>query len=357
MDGREDPLRDHLVNQATFYRQATDSVAYWRCELPAKYLPGKVVNTTELRGRKRPDKRVDFLVSEDGEPHEGAAIFQFPSSHEESLSMMIMQAQGIPTFVEVDDNYTQHDPLFMARSNWAQTIKNGKLPHSVQGHCSIVRNYADGVIVTTPVLAEAYAELNQNVHICRNSIDPDDWPELEKPDDGVLRFGWYASLSHDRDAPLIRKAMSWASRQPNVEVMTLGLDPAGWDFARTHYPWEHHVVLRKWLQRIDVGMAPVVRTTLADGRSDLKVLEYSMAGAVTIASDVPPYAWWKDKPAMLAYNAAEFMEYVQFCVKNRDAVREMGRLARERVLRDRTYKTEIESWRAALASVKEPACV
>lgn len=321
-------------------------MAYWRCELPAKYLPGKVRHSIQLQGRKLPDGRIDFLE------HEGAAIFQFPSSREEAAVCLLMTAQGIPYFVEVDDNYLHSaDPVWMKRSGWAAEIKNGVLPHSNQGHRWVVE-HADGVIVTNDVLADAYRQHNPNVHVCRNSIDPDDWPELAKPDDGVLRFGWYASLSHDRDAPLVRKALSWASRQPNVEVVTIGLDPVGWDFTRTHYPWEHHVSLRSKLMLLDVGLAPVQRTAMADARSDLKILEHAMAGAVTIASDAPPYKWWKDRPAMLAYNDREFMDYVQFCVKNRDGVREMGRLAREQVLADRTFATEIGAWRGALASVE-----
>ncbi len=219
-----------------------------------------------------------------------------------------MQAEGYKVFVEVDDNYLDStDPLWRSRSKWSARI-NEKHVHSNQGHRWIVEQ-ADGVIVTGEALKEAYGEHNDNVHICRNSIDPDDWPELQKPDDGVFRIGWYASLSHDRDAPLVRKALSWASRQPNVEVVTIGLDPVGWGFAKAHYPWEHHVSLRDKLMRLDVGVSPILRTAMAEARSDLKVLEYAMGGAMTIASSEPPYAW--------------------------------------------TFATEIDRWRDAIASVPE----
>jgi hypothetical protein len=42
--------------------------------------------------------------------------------------------------------------------------------------------------------------------VCRNSIDPLDWPEPEKPTDGVFRVGYAASASHLYDAADIDRA-------------------------------------------------------------------------------------------------------------------------------------------------------
>lgn len=332
--------------EATFYRQATDAVAYWRCELPARYLPGKVIPSVEMTARKLDNGRVEFV------DHEGACILQFPGSQGEARALMVMQAEGIPFLVEVDDNYLDaSDPLWRSRSKWGARIQD-EHPHSNQGHRWIVE-HADGVIVTTPVLADAYGQHNRNVHICRNSIDPDDWPELVKPDDGVFRIGWYASLSHDRDAPLVRRALSWASRQPNVEVVTVGLDPAGWDFAHVNVPWEHHVVLRASLMRLDVGVAPIVRSSMSSARSDLKVLEYLMAGALPVVSGEAPYEGWRDVPfCLMAWTAADFEERIRWCVRNRDEVRALAREGREFVLAERTFGTEIGAWRTAIRSCR-----
>jgi hypothetical protein len=291
---------------------------------------------------------MDFL------DHRGAAVFQFPANNERAIALLKMQEQGTRYLVEVDDNYLdERDELWRGRAGWTKTIGQSKAewrskPHSVEGHRWITER-ADGVIVTTPTLAKIYGEANDNVYVCRNSIDPSDWPELKKPDDGVFRIGWFASRSHDRDADLVRKAMSWASRQPGVEVWNIGLDPAGWNFDRVQVGWsEDFTAYRKWLMQLDVGIAPVLATSSSVCRSDLKVLEYAMAGAMTIAQRLAPYEEWFDGPALVATTAKEYADHVRWCVRNQDEARAMGREARELVLNTRTITAEIPKWREAV---------
>lgn len=325
---------------ATFYFQATPAVAYWRCIIPARHLPG--VATSELHGVAREGGGMDLV------DQQGAAVFQFPANNERAAALLSVQASGNRYLVEVDDNYLDEmDSLFRSRAGWGKRI-GGDSPHSVQGHRWITAN-ADGVIVTTKTLADIYSKVNPNVYVCPNAIDPDDWPELEKPDDGVFRIGWFASRSHDRDAPLVRKALSWASRQPNVEVVTVGLDPAGWDFAHTAHPWsDDFTAYRKHLYTFDVGVAPIMRTSSSICRSDLKVLENAMAGALSIVSAEPPYDDWRDKPALFAHTAKDFDTQIRWCVRNQDEARRMGAEARAHVLAERTIKAKVHLWREAV---------
>ena len=80
---------------------------------------------------------------------------------------------------------------------------------------------ADGIIVSTPHLQRAYSRFNE-VYLCPNSVDPDDWSEPEKIDDGVLRIGYAYSSSHWYDLEYIFDALEYASRQKNVEVIMMG---------------------------------------------------------------------------------------------------------------------------------------
>lgn len=333
--------------KATFYYQATPATAYWRCVLPARHLPG--VATSVLDGVMRADGGLDLP------DHRGAAVFQFPADNERAGALRELQSQGVRYLVEVDDNYLDGmDATFRKRAGWTLSIGQSKeewraKPHSVEGHRWITER-ADGVIVTTPYLANIYREANENVYICRNSIDPSDWPALEKPDDGVFRIGWFASRSHDRDADLVRKALSWASRQPGVEVWTIGLDPAGWNFDRMQVGWsEDYTAYRKWLMKLDVQVAPILATSSALCRSDLKVLEGAMAGAMTVAQRAAPYSEWFDGPCLTASTAKEYVDRIRWCVKNQDEARALGREARELVLNTRTIQGEVTKWNEAVS--------
>jgi hypothetical protein len=327
----------------TFYYQATPATSYWRTELPAKYLPGKLHPAPGLsvvnRGEDKPLEFPDVVND--------TAVMQFPGDQGSAVVALAMKATGKRFLVEVDDNYLdQGDPLWRKRSNWGSKI--GATAHTVQGHRWIVEN-SHGVIVTTRALAAYYGDHNDNVHVCRNSIDPDDWPEPTERDE-AFRIGWYASQSHDRDEVMVRKALAWASRQPNVEIVNIGLDP-GWPISRRWIGWKDNFkALRPELGKLDIGVAPLVGTPMTRFRSDLKALEYAMGGAMPFVQTDEPYHEWRDVDySKSCATPAEWMDAIQWGVRNRDEVRAKARQAREHVLVNRTFRTEIERWRQAIA--------
>lgn len=338
------PLFGRPSPRATLYHQNTPATRYWRIDLPAKHLPGKVLPAHQLTVRHYVEKQKLTFPQLRGD----TAIVQFPGDNGSALLAMAMDSQGKRMLVEVDDNYVDYgDELWRKRADWGKKI--GDSPHTVKGHCWIVEHCA-GVIVTTRALADAYSRLNDNVYICRNSIDPSDWSEPAKRD-GFFRIGWYASNSHDRDAPLIQNALSWASRQPGVQVMNIGHDP-GWQFKRTQVEWTNAFRdQRKWLRHLDVGVAPIVNTPLAKYRSDLKALEYAMGGAMPFVQSGEVYWEWADKDfARTCYSAADWASAIKWAVRNQDEVRARAAQAREYVLRERTYSTEIKRWDDAISA-------
>lgn len=328
--------------RATMYWQNTSATRYWRIALPAKYLPGKVLPAHHLSVRHYVKQQKLKFPQLRGD----AAVLQFPGDNGSALCAMAMDSQGKRLLIECDDCYLDYDDvLWMSRASWGRRI--GEEPHTVKGHAWIVE-HSSGVIVTSRALAERYSQLNDNIYVCRNSIHPDDWKAPHERDN-VFRIGWYASDSHDRDAPLIANALSWASRQPNVEIVNIGHDP-GWPFARTQVKWNNDFFAqREHLRRLDVGVAPIAYTPLAKYRSDLKALEYAMGGAMPILQDGEVYWEWADKEfARICHSAADWADAIKWAVCNQDEVRARATEAREYVLRERTYATEIERWREAI---------
>jgi hypothetical protein len=333
--GDTDPTADL---PATFYFTHTPATAYLRCQMPAKHLPALAVDGLEA------------AVNNDGgfdmPNHRGAAIFQLAADRTRAFFTEQLQAAGHRVLVETDDNYLAGGAKrFRKWANWGVGI--GESAHTVQGHKWIVA-HADGVIVTTEYLASQYRKLNPNVYVCPNQVDPDDWPELAKPDDGILRIGWFASASHAGDEQLIRRAMEWASRQKDVEVVTLGYRPR-WDFRFRALPWATDLSsYRRAIQYLDIGVAPVIPTPFTRGRSDLKWLEMSMGGAASVVSDTDPYSTVPDGLAVRAEDAAGFYKAVRRLVQNRDEVKQLAAAAREHVLKERTITANLWRWRQAI---------
>jgi hypothetical protein len=228
--------------------------------------------------------------------------------------------------------------------------------YNVETHLETVK-LADGVICTTPFLAAQYRKHNANVFVCGNHIDPADWPDVEKPDDGVFRIGWFASASHRADGSLINRALRWAHTQPNVEIVMVGIGgtPSGRpmfpDFAYRWVPWSpDFAVYRRNIQQFDVGLSPVVGTPWAQYRSDLKALEYAMGATLPIVSDQPPYQNLKMPHVQRCKTPKDWLRAVQWTVANRDEVREQGREVREWTLEHRTIQQNIGEWELAVAA-------
>jgi hypothetical protein len=324
--------------RGTWYRQATPAVTYWRCQVPARQLGGIVTGSCE--------------AEVDGEQmvfpnHEGTGVWQFPASNDRALAMLNMKTEGFRTLVEVDDNYLQtSNKTVMDRAGWKKTIEEGD--HSAQGHRWCVEN-ADGVIVSTSRLAGIYGKVNPNVYVCPNSVDTADWKGLPKTSgDGKFTIGWFAARSHEADIPLVRRALSWASRQPNVRVVVCGLDP-GFTFDYDHLGWFDDIRMYFAAQSImDVGVCPVTASEWSNCRSDVKALEYGMSGVLPVVSSTPPYETLKGSPALSAATSKEFEKMIRWCVKNQDEAKQLGGEFKQYVLRERTIEKNIHHWEAAL---------
>lgn len=329
---------------ATWWGQAYGGNWYYRCEIPARHLPGQVLplRTDDLR-------KVDGQITMPR--HQGTAVWAYPGNATRGILMAAQQAAGVKVMAEVDDNYLiASPPVPNKNTDWKFRIKKGSDDHSHEAHERLAR-MADGIIVTTETLAQSYRRVNNHVYVCRNSIDVSDWDEPSKPSDGLFRIGYAASHSHWFDANDVRRALSWAANQPGVQVVMYGLDP-GWGFDYLHVPWTKDLaVYRKSLQLLDVGLCPLREGPWADGKSDVKTLEYAMSGAMSVVARRPPYLDWHDTDmALTASTPKDFLRHVKWCVANQDGSREIAARAKARVLAERTIQTEIPKWREAVAA-------
>ena len=328
--------------QATWFRQASPGTYFWRCLVPARELPGQVLNFTTLD-----------LAEEDGEivfPRtKGTVIWQFPGNATTGTLMAGLQDNGHRVLMEIDDSY-RHVPEYGVYGGWQVELdRSSDDNYSFEAHCKLAK-FVDGLIVSTPDLAELYSDLNDTIYVCPNSIEPNDWLVSTKPDDGVLRIGWGASHSHVTDAPLVRRALQWAADQPNVEVWVFGIGdiykfPGGVKKA----PWTDNLEqYRAAISMCDVHICPLRETPWSRFKSDLKALEGAMAGAWPIVSTATAYKPWHDR-TMTCTTAKDWEHALKWVVRHRDGIPELARKAKEYVLSERTIDKSIGRWREAIA--------
>lgn len=289
----------------------------------------------------------------------GSAIWQFPGNESRRKFMQKQMKDGVPVFVESDDNYlitTPGLPGFKEEWNLKQKGKTEITNRFTYREC--VRE-VDGVIVSTPHLAEMHKSYNSNIHVCLNSISPEDWECVRKLDDDVIRVGYAFSTSHFYDFDYIWESLEWCAKQPGVEVVLIGFPmPRKLGFNRFRFvniPWmNNHKDYRETLGILDVGLAPLKPGVWADGKSDLKAMEYAMAGSMTIASPVESYSPWFDQPCVFPEKNTpkEWLKSVKEVVSaGKDGIRDFAAEAKQYVLENRTIHHSIGSWREAIGSV------
>lgn len=331
---------------ATFWRQNTPGSAYVRCFLPARHLPGQSLPIEA--GDLDWDNDLDRLFM----PRQrGAAVWQFLGDDWRTRITWGLQEQGVRTLMEVDDNYTTPHPAPPGtKKAWWATITEATQPgrsgYSNEMHRLIIPTL-DGVIVSTEHLRRKYLEYTDNVYLCPNTVDPDDWSDLEEKPKGVLRIVYSGSQSHLRDAPQVTKALKWASRQKGVEAWVQGVRNS-WTFT-SRMAWTDTLSeYRKSLGSFHVGLAPLLKGEWANGKSDLKALEYTMAGVVPFVAREEPYRPWWDTDMVVESGQENWLAKVKWIVRNQDALPELLQQARDYVLGFRTTAANVWRWKEAI---------
>lgn len=330
----------------TFWPQRNPGVAYVRCELPAKALAGEVRHLGDWLVAHDDTLGPEFLDN----TAEGTSVWQMPANGVRQEAIKRWQAKRGPVFVEVDDDYTRWDEAYgRFAGRWSEHRPFDDRTSSPAIHCEILES-ADGVIASTPHLAEVCSAFNGNVQVCRNGIDAEVWPEPPERDTFTVLF---AGAPNDRDLVMVRRAMEWAGRQEGVQAATFGWK-SGWAGVKT-LGWVNDMeAFRAKLVAAapDVGLRPLQTTEFSRSKSDLKILEYAMAQAMPFVQAWEPYMEWRGSELVgFGFDAKDWEKQVKWAVGHPSKVREYARLLRERVIAVRGLDCVRTQWSVALASV------
>ena len=327
---------------ATFWRQATEGTFYWRLLIPARHLPARVNSLTWA----------DIDHEDPLHRQEGTAVWQFLGDLGRTKFAAGIQAAGVRSLMEVDDNYLTPAPHMPGREpTWSRSYRdavvNGRYSHAA--HRQICRG-VDGIIVSTEPLAFDYEKVTDKpIFLCPNSIEPDDWEPVDTTE-RALTMGYAGSDSHQYDLHLVDRALDWAARK-GVGLVKIGITTKKWRWLHEQVPWTNDLdAYRRSLQKIDIGLCPLKRSRWHDGKSDIKSLEYLMAGALPIVqADSPCYRDWVGRVPS-ASTPKQWEQVVRDVVQMDHDEREAMRLeALDYLMNNKLIQHHIHRWREAVA--------
>jgi glycosyltransferase involved in cell wall biosynthesis len=198
---------------------------------------------------------------------------------------------------------------------------------------------ADHVVVASEEIKTNIKNINPNITVIPNAIDPEIWKvKKAERNDGKIRVGWMSSGSHFADMPIIEEIMlELGEEYPQLEFHIAGM----LNETFKGKGWIHHKGTAGYLPfpqfyadlDIDIAIAPLKDTTFNRCKSNIKYLEASMLGIPTVASDVEPYKCIEHgKTGYLATTSGQFKKYLKWLIEDESKRKQMGKDAKKYVL-------------------------
>ena len=217
--------------------------------------------------------------------------------------------------------------------------------------------------VSTERLKQVYSGLCKRIEVIPNGIDPEQWGENVKKDDGFIRMGLFGGNSHAQDW-----AEAWDSIKrlldefPKLKLVvngwiTLDEETNGRSFleCKRHFQFsegmhkaglvEHPRVeihepceiesYPQWLAQMgcDLALAPLRDDTFNRAKSNIKYLEFGILGIPAVYGDVEPYKCVTNgETGFLAGSPLDYYKYAKRLIESEVLRKEMGGAARKHVL-------------------------
>lgn len=349
---------------------------YWRTIAPARAIGAKTCLIPEKGGffavtQPNDDTEFQWSQSDDGlveyPNHEGAAVWIRPDLARATHAKAMRELHDVFTVAETDDNY-----LAPPEQN-VYMRANGFDPKVRLDHMKAVASM-NRIVFSTDWLRDYYhRELKKefgkkrlpDMVTCGNHVFEEDWPIIEEYD-GPPRVGWMGSPSHLWDVHLAWGAMLWA-KKAGARTYMIGYDPtqpeaevtsekakdnvAQWmkvDFE--HIPWRKMDGTSRMRLPLDIGLAPLMSNAFTLGKSDIKAVEYTIAGAAVIAANNPVYnkTWKHGETALLVGSPSEMIDAVSLLMRDRKLRERLVANAQQYVREERGEKQLKSEWGAAV---------
>jgi hypothetical protein len=219
---------------------------------------------------------------------------------------------------------------------------------------------ANLLTVTVPFLKEKYSEIrNGPVEVLPNYIDALNkrWNFRKSRIPNKIVFGWMAGAVHQTESEIafeiVKRVLesttntifkmigfydSWIEDLPRERVI---IDPL---LKATHeYPQR--------MNNVDIGIAPLASFDFNNGKSDLKYLEYTMAGALPIVQKFGPYLHLPRSTTVHCDSVDDWVSTLCFFAKNPASIRKEYVKALKYVIHQRTVYTNAKRWAKAYSVI------
>ncbi len=200
-------------------------------------------------------------------------------------------SQGVKAIYELDDLLWQ----LPASNPYHNIIRGLGMMETMDAHIAA----CDACVVTTPPLADFLTARGKKTFVLPNQIDETLFrltPPVPLAQGAKIKIGYAGSITHLEDIqPAIPAMLKLLQMYPErVELVFVTCIPPGLE----QVPGVRCVTCPNSLDayarvlcklRLDIAVAPIARHDFNDSKSDVKFIEYAVAGAAPVCSNFGPY--------------------------------------------------------------------
>lgn len=298
------------------------------------------------------------------------------------------QSNGVKVVFDIDDSAISippSNPNYMVwgkdkrkvRSLATAYLKSGSVPKAIRGmtvdevveKATITRQgildnikAADMVTVTTQSLKEEYTRFNDNIVVLPNQMIMEFWKDLEYiKHPGRIWVGWAGGWTHYKDLKIIRSAVrEMIRRHDNVDLVLIGFDQAKdivfEDIASDRvvtFPWSKDLKgYRKYVNSLDVVLAPSYDSRFNAGKSSIRCLEAWCCGIPVVGSPTTYGETIKEcGGGLVAKRPKDWVKGLSRLITNESLRGNMGKAGYNYTSKERTYEATVSLWLRAYESL------
>jgi len=248
---------------------------------------------------------------------------------------------------------------------------------------NIINNFiynSDLITCSTEYLAKEYREINPNVIVLPNCVNPDDWSKPKRNETDIVRIGVVGSTAYYHDFDIIKPVLKALNDNKKVQLVMFGLHADAlreknplvnsihtreygfWDTLDNleHVGWCSMVDYFSTLNnlKLDLMLIPRRESDFNKAKSNLKFLEAAMCEIPCIVSSFKDAPYEKDidgtNGRYVKTNLTEdWLKEINLLVDNKELRREMGKNAYNYVIKNYNIHDRGHLWAEAYQTLYE----
>ena len=339
-----------MENKVFFVGNNLDGCYYYRCLLPLKYNQWNGSKIDIANDNKSLEQQAKEALASD------IIVFHRPADENRLELIRLFNKIGKITVFDNDDTFKYNDGM-----------KFGEYFDKISSQIDSAIKECKYVTTTTEFLAQEYRQLNKNVFVLPNQIDPTVVSRVRKNSDSKVRIGIFgSSATANNDYTVIEPLLKELSKREDVTLVIFGMPllckgnrdvvykyKQEFEFwGQFDIEWHPFVAMSEYFNtlndlRLDISLIPRTDNYFNRAKSNLKFLESSLLEIPVVAqgfSDgLSPYEPDK-KYLSLAYTIEDWFSMTQELIDSKKKRVEQGKRAREYVLKNYNIHKNYKSW-------------